>query len=45
MLNGVATTKLWIPWASLASGATLDFDLASTPNAWGTGVDDVPPSY
>jgi len=44
-LNGVATTKLWIPWASLASGATLDFDLASTPNAWGTGADDVPPSY
>ena len=44
-LNGVATTKLWIPWTSLASGATLDFDLGSTPNAWGTGVSDPPPSY
>jgi predicted alpha-1,2-mannosidase len=45
VLNGATTTKLWIPWASLANGATLDFDLASTPSDWGSGAEDVPPSY
>jgi predicted alpha-1,2-mannosidase len=43
-LNGADTTKLWIPWSTLASGAILDFDLGPSPSTWGTGDGDAPPA-
>jgi predicted alpha-1,2-mannosidase len=43
-VNGTATTSLWIPWAQVAKGATLEFDLTdSAASTWGTGAADAPP--
>jgi predicted alpha-1,2-mannosidase len=44
-LNGNPTTSLWLPWASVQNGATLDFTLGSSPSSWGSGPQDAPPSY
>ncbi len=43
-VNGAASTSTWIPWSTLAAGATLDFELVSAATTWGTGAADRPPS-
>jgi predicted alpha-1,2-mannosidase len=43
-LNGAATTSLWVPWAQVENGATLEFDLTdSATSTWGTATTDTPP--
>lgn len=44
-LNGDATTSLWLPWASVQNGATLDFALGASPSSWGSSPQDAPPSF
>src|SRR6266487_853881 len=44
-LNGRPTTKLWLSWATLKKGATLDFSLGSNASSWGSDPVDAPPSY
>jgi predicted alpha-1,2-mannosidase len=44
-VDGSATTGLWVPWSSVASGATIAFDLGSAPSAWGSAPGDAPPSF
>jgi predicted alpha-1,2-mannosidase len=43
-VNGTSTTSLWLPWSTVAAGATLEFDLGTTASNWGTGAADAPPS-
>jgi predicted alpha-1,2-mannosidase len=45
LVNGTPTTSLWLPWSTVAAGATLEFDLGTTPSNWGTGPADAPPSF
>lgn len=43
-LDGEAFDSTWIPWTSLAGGATLDFKTSTKPSkTW--GVSTAPPSY
>ena len=44
-VNGTTQTASWLPADFARSGGTLDFSMAATPGTWGTGADDVPPSY
>ncbi|MFC5959012.1 GH92 family glycosyl hydrolase [Streptomyces pratens] len=44
-VNGRATTRSWLDERFTREGGTLDFRMARTPGAWGTGAADVPPSY
>lgn len=45
-VNGVATTRTWLPEDFVTSGGTLDFTLSATPDTtWGTGAGDAPPSF
>jgi len=44
-LNGNPVTSLWLPWAAVQSGATLDFALGGSPSSWGAGPQDAPPSF
>ena len=44
-VNGVPYSSLWLPWASVKGGATLDFALGSYPSSWGSGPQDAPPSF
>ena len=44
-LNGAAYHDLYVPFAALASGATMDWTLRSSPTSWGSAPQDVPPSY
>jgi predicted alpha-1,2-mannosidase len=44
-INSVKYDKLYVPFSSLESGATLDFKLSTTPTTWGTAAADAPPSY
>ncbi len=45
-VNGTATTQLWLPFSALASGASLNFTLGSSPNtSWGNSPTDTPPSF
>ena len=45
-VNGQPSTRPWLPASFIASGGTLDYSLATTPDpAWGADVDDAPPSY
>jgi putative alpha-1,2-mannosidase len=44
-LNGNPTTSLWLPWAAVKGGATLDFALGGSPSSWGSSPQDAPPSY
>lgn len=46
VVNGVATTRSWLPEDFVSSGGTLDYTLSATPDTtWGTGAGDVPPSF
>ena len=44
-INGAADTSLYVPFSSLALGATLDWTLSATPTSWGSAPQDAPPSY
>ncbi len=44
-LDGSPTTSLWLPWATVQNGATLDFALGSAPSSWGSSPQDAPPSF
>lgn len=45
-VNGLPTSAPWLPPSFIASGGTLDYTLATTPNpAWGADPVDAPPSY
>ena len=44
-INGTAYNKLYVPYSSLTSGATLNWDLGTQPTSWGSAPQDAPPSY
>jgi predicted alpha-1,2-mannosidase len=44
-VNGTADSQLYVPFSTLAQGATLDWNLVSSPTTWGSGAGDAPPSY
>jgi len=44
-LNGSPTSSLWLPWAAVKGGATLDFALGPSSSTWGSSLQDAPPSY
>lgn len=44
-LNGAAYSKLYVPFATLAKGATLNWKLGTTATSWGSAAQDAPPSY
>jgi predicted alpha-1,2-mannosidase len=44
-LNGKSYQKLYVPYATLAKGATLDWTLGTRPGSWGSAKQDAPPSY
>jgi predicted alpha-1,2-mannosidase len=44
-LNGSPYHKLYVPFSTLAKGATLDWTLGTSPSTWGTAPQDAPPSY
>ena len=44
-INGTADSSLYVPFSSLAQGATLDWTLSGTPTSWGSAPQDAPPSY
>ncbi|GAA3869752.1 GH92 family glycosyl hydrolase [Streptomyces sedi] len=44
-VNGTDSTASWLPESFSRTGGTLDFTMGATPGSWGTGADDVPPSY
>jgi predicted alpha-1,2-mannosidase len=44
-LNGKSYSKLYVPYATLAKGATMDWTLGSQPGSWGSAPQDAPPSY
>ncbi|WP_285745098.1 GH92 family glycosyl hydrolase [Lentzea sp. NBRC 105346] len=43
-VNGQAYNKTWLPHDVLANGATIDFDMGSSPSSWGTSPDAAPES-
>ncbi len=44
-INGQPYDKLYVPYSTLADGATLDWTLGTRPTSWGTAAEDAPPSY
>jgi hypothetical protein len=45
-VNGVTTTRTWLPESFVNNGGTVDFTLSSTPDVnWGTAPTDAPPSF
>jgi predicted alpha-1,2-mannosidase len=44
-LNGKANSKLYVPFSTLAKGATMDWTMSTTETSWGTGAGNAPPSY
>jgi len=45
-VNGTATTRSWLRFGDVASGATLQFTMGGSENhAWGSAATDVPPSF
>ncbi len=44
-IDGQPDSKLSIPFSALASGATLDWSLGTSPSSWGSAPQDAPPSY
>lgn len=44
-LDGTLTSSLWVPWAAVEGGATLDFALGSAASGWGSAPQDAPPSF
>ncbi|GAB2865652.1 GH92 family glycosyl hydrolase [Actinoallomurus bryophytorum] len=44
-INGKANSKLYVPFSTLAKGATIDWKMSTAETSWGTGASDAPPSY
>ena len=44
-INGAFDQKLYVPFSTLAGGATLNWTLSSNPTGWGSAAADAPPSY
>jgi predicted alpha-1,2-mannosidase len=45
-VNGVSTTRTWLPESFVNTGGTVDFTLTGTPDVnWGSGSADAPPSF
>ena len=44
-LNGSPYHTLYVPFSTLAAGATLDWTMGTSPSTWGTAPQDAPPSY
>lgn len=44
-LNGAPYPRVWLPFAAVADGASLTFDLRSTPQSWGSGSGGGPPAF
>jgi hypothetical protein len=45
-VNGITTTRTWLPESFVANGGTVDFDLSATPDVnWGSAAGDAPPSF
>jgi predicted alpha-1,2-mannosidase len=44
-LNGSPYHTLYVPFSTLAAGATLDWTLGTSPSTWGNAPRDAPPSY
>ncbi len=45
-VNGVASSRSWLPASFVKEGGTVDVDLASSPDStWGRSPRDVPPSF
>jgi predicted alpha-1,2-mannosidase len=44
-INGKPQAKLYVPFATLARGAQLDWVMAKAPTSWGSAAKDAPPSY
>jgi predicted alpha-1,2-mannosidase len=44
-LNGSPYHQLYVPFSTLAAGATLDWTLGTSPSTWGNAPQDAPPSY
>ena len=44
-LNGNEDQQLYVPFSTLAQGATLDWTMGSRPSGWGNAPQDAPPSY
>ena len=44
-INGKSYNKLYVPYSTLANGATMNWTLSTQPTSWGTAAADAPPSY
>jgi len=44
-VNGSPSSSLWLAWAGVKGGVTLDFGLGGSPSSWGSTPQDAPPSY
>jgi predicted alpha-1,2-mannosidase len=44
-INGTQDSKLYVPFSTLAGGATLDWTLGTSATSWGSAPADAPPSY
>ncbi|HEX3617095.1 MAG TPA: GH92 family glycosyl hydrolase [Solirubrobacteraceae bacterium] len=44
-LNGRPYSKSWVDYSTLSRGASLDWQLGTTPTSWGSAAADAPPSY
>lgn len=44
-VNGTPQTASWLDEDFAREGGNLTFTMSATPGAWGTGANDVPPSY
>jgi predicted alpha-1,2-mannosidase len=44
-INGAAYNKLYVPYSTLAQGATLNWTLGTSATSWGSAPADAPPSY
>ncbi|MFD1151250.1 lectin [Saccharothrix hoggarensis] len=44
-VDGVTSTRPWLPASFVARGGTLDFTLGTSPSTWGSAAADAPPSF
>jgi predicted alpha-1,2-mannosidase len=44
-VNGSPYNKLYVPYSTLAAGATLDWKLTTSPTTWGNAPQAAPPAY
>jgi predicted alpha-1,2-mannosidase len=44
-INGTADNSLYVPFSALDQGATMNWDLGTSPTTWGSAAADAPPSY